>query len=345
MIHLRFVFWTLKFLRFVGLRHYTIYLLLALIGNKLGKWDSETRNNYLIMFKKKNSAKNTILLINYLWKTEGISDTLKEILKCDIAHSSIKEEAQYYMLCSAIYHELDEQKKSIYYYKKSKNLKNDIDEDYLKSSVEIQKQLNVPVNLMKEKIYIHLKNNFGKFPKIITDNPLGIITIGNAPTELYKDNQQTIDSSNCVVRFNNFKVCSDYIKGYGSRVDIWVRTPSKGEISYLDRKSDTIFLSGFNIFTLKNNIWRELEHYIDKAEVYLFNEKYFYELISILNAPPSAGILWLYALYKEYGILSSTQIYGFAFNKKHYFKNNVFKFSRHNWEKEKKLFKEIVSDA
>jgi hypothetical protein len=344
MIHLKLAFLMFKFLRFAGLRHYTIYLILALIGNKLGKWDIETRSNYLIIFNKKNSAKNAILLMNYLWKTEGVSNTLREILKCDVAYNSTKDKASYYMLCCAIYNELDEQKQSISCYEKSKNLQTNIDIDYLKSSVEIQQLLNIPVDQMKEKIYIHLKNNLGKFPKIITDNPRSVITIGNAPTELDKDNQLAIDSANCIIRFNNFQVGPDFIKGYGSKLDIWIRTPSKGEIPYAEPKSHIVFLSGFNIFTLKNSIWRELEHYIDKAEVYLFNEQYFHELVFILKAPPSAGILWLYVLYKEYGILSSSQIYGFAFNKKHYFKKNFFKFSRHNWKEEKKLFKKIVSD-
>lgn len=343
MIHLKLAFWMLKFLRFTGFRHYTIHLSLALIGNKLGKWDSETRSNYLTMFNKKNSAKNAILLMNYLWRTEGTSDTLKEVLKCDIVHNSIKDKASYCMLCSAIYNELDEPQQSISYYKKAKKLKKNIDKDYLKSSVEIQKLLNYPVDPMKEKIYIHLKNNFGKFPKIISDNPQSITTIGNAPTELDKDNQLTIDSAKCIIRFNNFQVSSDYIKGYGSKLDIWVRTPSQGEIPYLEPKSDIVFLSGFNIFTIKNSIWKELEHYIGKAEVYLFNEQYFYELVSILKAPPSAGILWLYVLYKEYGILSSSHIYGFAFNEKHYFKKYFFKFSRHNWKEEKKLFNSMTS--
>jgi len=64
--------------------------------------------------------------------------------------------------------------------------------------------------------------------------------------------------------------------------------------------------------------------------------------VKILQAPPSAGILFLYTQYKLRGRIDKSSVYGFSSGSDHYFNKKVKVNSRHNWTEEKRLIKSLL---
>ena len=72
--------------------------------------------------------------------------------------------------------------------------------------------------------------------------------------------------------------------------------------------------------------------------------KTYHELCKRLSAPPSAGMQFIYSLYKLRANMQGVSLYGFDFNQ-----NTVYQYfskakasDRHNWALEYKLYREIA---
>jgi hypothetical protein len=173
-----------------------------------------------------------------------------------------------------------------------------------------------------------------------------IVILGNADSGKGRSDGKFIDSHDHVFRFNNFPSEKRYVKDYGQKITVWVRTPSIHEVPLRQEiRPQTIILSSPLMLHTKNGNWKWMVEYCDRDEqLVLFDASVFRELVQKLNAPPSAGILAACNISELSHDLSCIRFRGFDFNtgrQSHYFDNQK-PASRHNWDIEKLIFSKIT---
>lgn len=198
-----------------------------------------------------------------------------------------------------------------------------------------------------------------KFSKFLrqTINSKSFCIVGNAPIELGKKQGKQIDSFDSVVRFNDYSL--ECKKDYGIKTDVWIRATNDFVIETLNDKNKInhkmILFRALNEKNKKNVL------FLDKTNrpYASFPPRYEHDLSKILKAIPSIGLLFLYILKLNNYNITIKNIYGFSFfdnddlvgyNNHHYYnaytnKNAVgIASAKHNWEKEKKFFKDFILD-
>ena len=140
-----------------------------------------------------------------------------------------------------------------------------------------------------------------------------VVIVGNSPREIGKYKGADIDSSDLVIRFNNFPETEEIRKDYGSKCDIWVRSIGSWVDVRDERNFKHVVISGTNLLSRGFNLNHFLHFNEIDTEISVFNPQYHYELIQLLEGPPSAGLMLLYIVYRLKGRLIESDIFGFGF--------------------------------
>lgn len=180
----------------------------------------------------------------------------------------------------------------------------------------------------------------------LTDHSIKTVSVvGNSPSVLENENGESIDSADCVIRFNNTSHSDKYLKHTGCKTDIWVTSPGyqfRGEESC---QSNYVCLSGYFPYKRVNKYWHLLNHQTN-ADLLEFSSAVWPELTKELQAPPSSGLQCLTALSR-----SNLQIkaYGFTLdrekesrNDKNHFRDSQRRSTRHNWQAESSLLRKLA---
>ncbi|MEY8198937.1 MAG: glycosyltransferase family 29 protein [Colwellia sp.] len=140
-----------------------------------------------------------------------------------------------------------------------------------------------------------------------------VVIVGNSPREIGKGNGKNIDSSDLVIRFNNYPETKEIKVDYGVKCDVWVRSIGSWVDTRDERQFKHVVISGTNLLSRGFNLSHFLHFNEIDTEISVFNPQYHYELIEYLKGPPSAGLMLLYIVYRLKGELVGSDIFGFGF--------------------------------
>ena len=170
-----------------------------------------------------------------------------------------------------------------------------------------------------------------------------IAIVGNAGSIKGTHYGNHIDEHQVVCRFNSFSTSNT--NDLGQRIDVWVTSPDMlNKRLSLPNNLKWIVISGPDVrYTLLN--WEGAINYqLKGCKILTLPLAVWNELVSILEAPPSAGIALLKWLISERQFSDTLSIFGFDYdnvNTKHYHarSSKLQAGKRHAWVKEKNEIK------
>jgi len=171
-----------------------------------------------------------------------------------------------------------------------------------------------------------------------------ICVVGNAPTELGKNQQEKIDSADLVFRFNQANTSEEFRQAYGSRTDYWVISPSH-PIEPTQLKAKNIVVSGIAPFDKASLYWQNLAN-IKNVLYYTFSKSAWYSLVAQLHAPPSAGLLCLATLMQWRPQHTTVESYGINLQDisvQNHYADKGKRSSRHNWPAEAAIANRLLN--
>jgi len=171
-----------------------------------------------------------------------------------------------------------------------------------------------------------------------------ICIVGNAANIKSKNLGQKIDHHDIVIRFNN--CCQKENKSdLGIKRDVWISAPNIKNVI----PTEWIVVTGPNMIYRGANWSRFSKLDLNKNRVISIPLNIWKEMVSLLKAPPSAGILLLYWIKTIKKGFQDVSMVGFdlKLNKQqyHYADANHKAGERHNWIKEKALLSSWIQDG
>lgn len=189
-----------------------------------------------------------------------------------------------------------------------------------------------------------------RFRELVLAANGSVCLVGNAPSLIGSNRGDEIDQHQLVVRFNNYSTDYPFSEDYGIKTDVWVRMPFH---PYVKRDADPdlklVMFTGSNRLYRPYTEWHGILEYIERGfPVQFFPSSALYELQKALGAPPTAGLMLCYMLYKIVGPLRPEQCLGFSFTDPihaqgsyHYSDQNAASSARHDWDREAEFFNTI----
>jgi hypothetical protein len=172
-----------------------------------------------------------------------------------------------------------------------------------------------------------------------------ICIVGNASTIQDSGQGNRIDGHDLVVRFNHYRGPQSRDEDIGARLDLWAMAPGFVPTGPMVNRAPWVVVTGPDVLFRRRN-WQPLRQRLARFKpVVTVPLPIWRDLVALLEAPPSAGLLvlaWLADLRKGwqnihavgFGILPSRSIAYHHADPRH--KPS----SRHNWERERKLLRE-----
>lgn len=288
-------------------------------------------------------------LCQHLWETEGVSDSLSVNLAILQKHKDLTaNQKQFIAQC------LSDAGK----YSNALKLYSECRDKVSKKSHILEMLYTSSSMLPMERGglgFIQELSEFScQFEKLV-QNSSALAIVGNGPTEVGKGRGNIIDSSDLIIRFNNFANGGEFLEDYGSKTHIWVRG---GFYIDIHRKNIPdlcgVIISGNNVLYRSLSVDDFLlDNYLSNSNLSFIPPRIYYELISLLKAQPSSGVAMLYWIYKIKGHLHRQWLYGFSLGEQktnqseHYFVNSAKPrngFFQHDWKAEGDLIKSLLRD-
>jgi hypothetical protein len=188
------------------------------------------------------------------------------------------------------------------------------------------------------------------FARLILANKGSICVVGNSPCDIGRGLGPAIDDHAVVIRFNNFSTSPEHAQDYGTKCDVWCRSPSYRHVNRRStfKPSLTIAVAPLQ-WRIENGQDMPIEYMgqndpLDVAPV---------ELVTATavrcGAPPSSGLLTLAWIESILGGLDGVSSCGFALTDqenglKHYFKNPERKKAPpHDWGREREVLNQMLT--
>ncbi|PWQ95011.1 glycosyltransferase family 29 protein [Leucothrix arctica] len=184
--------------------------------------------------------------------------------------------------------------------------------------------------------------------ELLEDKSLAVI--GNGTSLINSGLGPEIDGHDIICRFNRFPANSyDLQRDVGTKTNIWITSPEVFTENYpIPDSVEWVVLSGGDVrYTLQD--WScASQHLEQNRKIITLPITSWSDLVKILRAPPSAGLLWLYYLCQHKHLSTTLHTYGFdrtiTKGSRYHITSHTFKPSRrHSWSKEKELFRLLVS--
>jgi len=177
----------------------------------------------------------------------------------------------------------------------------------------------------------------------LKDNLGHICVVGNAASLKKQLLGNKINRNRVVIRFNHYCLDAKKQNYCGKSIDVWVRSPDfELPLNFSQGRNKWMVISGADInFSLSN--WSGIKKVLQSGiSVMTPPLRVWKELVEILEAPPSAGILILWWLIEELGSVRSLSIVGFQLENSdssqyHYSLPRHSAGIRHNWVKEREI--------
>ncbi|MGB2221192.1 MAG: glycosyltransferase family 29 protein [Neptunomonas phycophila] len=329
---------------------------------KLGFFGREIDNCYIKAIE--NSAMNdrnnyVYLFFSYKWESEPLSEVVINRLKSYVSnndhHDRTKSFGKIKLLLASFYAEVGQINQALRLRDEAKKLK--AVDAHLMNLKYWAKRRGKP-NAMKDYEYEGFKKLLsykGSFKKMVLDASGDVCVVGNSPSLIGKGLGEEIDNHKLVIRFNSYDTSFPFCQDVGTKTDIWVRMPFHPYVKNSPEPSHKLIMfSGSNRYNRPYSDWVGLFELMDEGfPVEFFDPTTFYELQAKLSAPPTAGLMICYMLYKIIGPLDPKNYYGFSFldektneqSKYHYSDLTAKSSSRHNWIAESDVFRTIIKSS
>ncbi|RVU83383.1 hypothetical protein EOL70_16790 [Leucothrix sargassi] len=178
-----------------------------------------------------------------------------------------------------------------------------------------------------------------------------VAVVGNSASILDTNQGLNIDCFDVVCRFNHYARSTSYQKDAGKRVDIWVASAEAlNERPQLPDSVRWIILTGADArYTLLNH--KSCKHYLDQGKkIITIPLSTWSECVRLLEAPPSAGFLWLSYIQKHTSPQQPIHTFGFdsaqsTTSQYHASSSSFSPSKRHAWTKEKEALQALASDG
>lgn len=172
-----------------------------------------------------------------------------------------------------------------------------------------------------------------------------IAIVGNAGTELGKQQGKIIDQAEHVFRFNSIITEPEFIKDYGTRTSAWVISPSFRP-NPKNLASRTILISGIQPFRKPTAYWRHLAA-MPLTQIVTYPSNVWYQLVAELEAPPTAGLLTLSTLLASGIEPGRIAVYGITRraikSDQNHYGDSGKRSSRHDWQKEATIADRLIT--
>lgn len=174
----------------------------------------------------------------------------------------------------------------------------------------------------------------------------GMVVVGNGATLIGSGLGERIDSAGMVVRFNQWRGENSESQDIGERLSVWVTSPAYRGPRWDD--TEWVVVSGPEMcFRLR--CWDAYASRMRRARpVLTMPLEPWRELVSILGAPPSAGVLtlaWLRAQLGRWGNISAAGIGCGSSGRYHHATGRLRAASRHDWQAEAALVRHWASEG
>ncbi|MCE8026967.1 polysaccharide pyruvyl transferase family protein [Billgrantia aerodenitrificans] len=169
--------------------------------------------------------------------------------------------------------------------------------------------------------------------------------VGNSSCEKGKERGEEINSHSEVVRFNHFKISSDYKIDYGEKTTVAVINISALDaIKKIPANVHTVIITAPDYLTTFMDHVAVISLMKKNIKVVVVEKGVTKKLIDILQASPSSGLQICYAF--SLAATEKVSFYGFSFtdqigsnaSSSNYFRRSKAS-TRHNWHGEKEVFK------
>lgn len=334
-----------------------VYLELAKVNIKLGDYSNATIDLLYKCIKLDDKWPAYYLLIDHLYKTKGLTRSLMSIMKY-VQNKNKSLPADKILKFAAIYNDGGFYTEALSLYNKALEANKALVEEkcYLALTATVTERYpELPgASIEAYNLYKQVEASQKEFVRLVKEANGDVCVVGNSPIELNTGNGENIDSHNLIIRFNNYSTDYPHSKDYGTKTDIWIKSGHYADVKRRDISDyKHIIVSGPNSIHRSPYGADLFKEYVDAGKsVGFFPHSLTTEVISKIEAPPSAGILVLYWLYKLTGPLKRENVYGFSFtdqleNKSsHYFSDaSSGDFYHHNWKAERKLFDSLFIDS
>jgi len=185
-----------------------------------------------------------------------------------------------------------------------------------------------------------------EFECLINENIDSICVVGNSASLLDKSMGKLVDKHAFILRFNNY--CSDVNlqEHCGKNIDAWVKSPDFNEPDkQLGIDVGWTVISGPDVnYTMSD--WSNVKLTLAKGgKVVMPPLQVWRDLVKILKAPPSAGLLVIMWIIQITGKADGLSVAGFQTlseneQEQYHHSSSAHKAGeRHNWKEEKKLLK------
>lgn len=206
--------------------------------------------------------------------------------------------------------------------------------------------------MRSKEVYEHMMYSSKMFVKLVKN--MSVAVVGNGPSERGGGNGGYIDSHDIVIRFNDY-VTKEFEKDYGTKLDIWARNMVvDGCLPTASKSKLIIFEPNVDRFWIKDSVLASLYEYIFDYNLYVCNLGFRDELSSKIDGFPTTGLLVMYNLYKNRGLVGKVDIFGFTLPdsscsniSEHYYgakcnEKYVISSMHHNLKKESQLLQTIL---
>ena len=104
-----------------------------------------------------------------------------------------------------------------------------------------------------------------KFEELVRN---GYCIVGNSPCEIGRLNGPKIDSSNAIIRFNDFSTDDRFKDDYGSNTNIWIRGTNDKIVYTMEQKK--LLLNSLDLIIVRADRERndKFKRYLRKREIY-----------------------------------------------------------------------------
>ena len=209
---------------------------------------------------------------------------------------------------------------------------------------------NIPINTHAQilaKFHDQQETDRKEFFKYLNKHLRSICIVGNAATLTNAGNGKLIDDHDIVVRFNRYQSQQSQTKDIGAQINIWVCSPTiLTDNTKIPDSVEWIVLTGCDVrYQLSN--WNRLIPLIESnKKILTIPGEVWQRLVEVINAPPSAGLLFFSWLIKELDFPSGLVATGFQIDGEsnvnptyHHALPKQKPGRRHNWQGEQNQLK------
>ncbi|HBR96732.1 MAG TPA: hypothetical protein DD979_05070 [Gammaproteobacteria bacterium] len=184
---------------------------------------------------------------------------------------------------------------------------------------------------------------------LVANQHCAMSVVGNAPVSQVSEHARSrgslIDAHPLVVRFNRCDTQSADIAG--GKTSLWAANPALADFSALLPHGADVLLSGVNLYYKPGSLLQRLGKLpASQVSIYTADAIDWADLVALLQAPPSAGLLMAYCAQKHHGH-GDNRFFGFSggLSRQNHSNDDAVFSGRHNWAAERAPYQQLMPNS